>query len=213
VRLGEPPIAIQESAMVATLIVPGLNGSAEGHWQRHWVRDHKDAAIVRQASWARPVLKDWLAALEVELERAGEAWLVTHSLGCLLAASLASRPAARHVKGAFLVAPCDLKRTERLHPGAIDFGVMPTEPLPFPSLVVGSRDDPYMDFAELCGFAAHWGSEFHDLGHAGHINIASGFGRWEQGYRLFSGFAKPPENQRNKRARPRLHDVLCPAMP
>ncbi|NTG46775.1 serine hydrolase family protein [Agrobacterium rhizogenes] len=198
--------------MVATLIVPGLNGSAEGHWQRHWVRDHTAATIVRQSSWARPTLKDWLAALETELERAGEVWLVTHSLGCLLAANLADRPAARHVKGAFLVAPCDLGRTERLHPGAIDFGAMPTGSLPFPSLVVGSRDDPYMDFAELRRYAAQWGSEFHDLGHAGHINIASGFGRWEQGYRLFSDFAQPLENQRNKRARPRLHDVLCPAM-
>jgi predicted alpha/beta hydrolase family esterase len=198
--------------MVATLIVPGLNGSAERHWQRHWARDYAAATIVRQASWARPVLEDWQAALEVELERVGEAWLVAHSLGCLLAANLANRPAARRVKGAFLVAPCDLERTERLHPGAIDFGMMPTEALPFPSVVVGSHDDPYMDFTELRRYAAQWGSEFHDLGHAGHINIASGFGRWEQGYRLFSDFAKQFENQGNKRARPRLHDVLCPAM-
>ena len=198
--------------MVATLIIPGLNGSAEGHWQRHWVRDHKAATIVRQSSWARPVLKDWLAALEVELERAGEAWLVAHSLGCVLAANLANRPTARRVKGAFLVAPCDLERTEQLHPGAIDFGAMPTEALPFPSFVVGSRDDPYMDFAELRHYAARWGSGLHDLGHAGHINIASGFGRWERGYRLFSAFAKQFENQRNSHVRPRRHHVLCPAM-
>ncbi|MGY5807651.1 RBBP9/YdeN family alpha/beta hydrolase [Rhizobium sp. LEGMi198b] len=199
--------------MVATLILPGLNGSAEGHWQRHWARDKTSAAIVRQASWSRPVLEHWLAALERELERVEEAWLVTHSLGCLLAANLADHPAARHVKGAFLVAPCDLDRTERLHPGAIDFGTMPTKALPFPSFVVGSRDDPYMDFVELRHHAARWDSELHDLGHAGHINIASGFGRWEQGFQLFSAFTKGVEDRQFRRARPPLHDVLCGAMP
>lgn len=175
--------------MDATLILPGFNGSAEGRWQRHWARDHASATIVRQASWSRPVLSQWLQALEGELERVGEAWLVTHSLGCLLAAHLADRPAARRVKGAFLVAPCDLERTERLHPGAIEFGAMPTRRLPFRSLVVGSRDDRYMDFATLRRYAACWGSELHDLGHAGHINIESGFGRWRQGNQLFSSFA------------------------
>lgn len=174
--------------MDATLILPGLNGSAEGHWQRHWARDRAAATIVRQASWSRPVLDEWLQALESELERVGEAWLVAHSLGCLLAARLAERPAARHVRGAFLVAPCDIERTERLHPGVIDFGAMPTDPLPFKSLVVGSRDDRYMDFARLRRYAACWGSELHDLGHAGHINIESGFGRWQEGYQLFSSF-------------------------
>ncbi|MDL2409277.1 alpha/beta hydrolase [Rhizobium calliandrae] len=198
--------------MVATLILPGLNGSAEGHWQRHWARETALATIVRQASWSRPVLKNWLTTLEIELERAGEAWLVAHSLGCLLAANLANRPAARHVKGAFLVAPCDLVGTERLHPGAIDFGAMPTRTLPFPSLVVGSRDDPYMDFTELRQHAARWGGEFHDLGLAGHINIASGFGRWEQGYQLFSAFAKRVENQQAGPVRPQLQNISCAAL-
>lgn len=188
--------------MGAILILPGLNGSAEGHWQRHWTRDHASATIVRQASWSRPVLSQWLQALENELERAGQAWLVTHSLGCLLAAHLADRPAARRVKGAFLVAPCDLERTERLHPGAIEFGAMPTRPLPFRSLVVGSHDDRYMDFATLRRYAACWGSELHDLGDAGHINIESGFGRWREGYKLFSSFAETVEGRSQKGLRP-----------
>lgn len=193
--------------METTLILPGLNGSAEGHWQRHWAREQDAAKIVRQASWAKPVLLDWLRALEDELERAGEAWLVAHSLGCLLAASLADRPAARRVKGAFLVAPCDLERTRRLHPGAIDFAAMPTGRLPFRSVVVGSRDDHYMDFAALRRYAACWGSEIHDLGYVGHINIESGFGRWFQGYQLFSSFIHAGE-RRTQRS-PRSQDIVC----
>lgn len=188
--------------MAATLILPGLNGSAEGHWQRHWARDDAAAAIVRQASWSKPVLDEWLQALEGELERVGDAWLVAHSLGCLLAAHLASRPAARHVKGAFLVAPCDLEQTERLHPGVIDFGAMPTDPLPFRTLVIGSRDDRYMDFARLRRYVARWGAELHDLGQAGHINIESGFGRWREGYRLFSSFAQNTDRRAPKDIQP-----------
>ncbi|MBB6485066.1 hypothetical protein GGD46_002346 [Rhizobium lusitanum] len=143
--------------MGATLILPGLNGSAEGHWQRHWARDNASSTIVRQASWSRPALHEWLQSLEGELERVGDAWLVAHSLGCLLAAHIATRPAARHVRGAFLVAPCDLERTERLHPGVIDFGEMPTDRSPFRTFVVGSRDDRYMDFIRLRRYAALWG--------------------------------------------------------
>ncbi len=176
--------------MVATLILPGLNGSAEGHWQRHWARDNASSTILRQSSWSRPVLDEWLQALEDELERVGDVWLVGHSLGCLLAAHIGTRPAARHVKGAFLVAPCDLERTERLHPGAIDFGAMSTALLPFRTLVIGSRDDRYMDFASLRQYAARWGADLHDLGQAGHINIDSGFGQWREGYRLFSSFTQ-----------------------
>lgn len=89
--------------MVATLILPGLNGSAEGHWQRHWARDNASSTILRQASWSRPVLDEWLQALEDELERVGDVWLVGHSLGCLLAAHIGTRPAARHVKAPSLL--------------------------------------------------------------------------------------------------------------
>jgi predicted alpha/beta hydrolase family esterase len=170
--------------MVATLILPGLNGSPAGHWQHHWERDHASAIVVGQASWTKPVLDTWLTELEAAIERDGEIWIVAHSLGCLLAANLARRAVASRVKGALLVAPCDLERTESIHPGVIDFGPMPSRRLPFPSIVVGSHDDPYMSFDRLGHFANVWGSDVVDLGEAGHINIASGFGRWERGYHL-----------------------------
>lgn len=171
--------------MVETLILPGLNGSPAGHWQHYWAQEHAGAAIVQQASWSNPALDTWLSELEAAIERAGEVWLVAHSLGCLLAAHLSSSPVAHRVMGALLVAPCDLERTERLHPGIIDFGPMPSRRLPFPSIVVGSHDDPYMSFDRLDHFASLWGSEIVDLGKAGHINVASGYGRWERGYHLF----------------------------
>ncbi|QSY98207.1 serine hydrolase family protein (plasmid) [Rhizobium bangladeshense] len=170
--------------MSEVLILPGLFGSGEGHWQRHWLQDQPDSRCVIQDDWDHPHVDKWLFRLESALEEAGEAYLVAHSLGCLLAARLAGRSVARRVKGALLVAPCDLPVTEALHPGQISFGDMPTAPLPFPSIVVGSMDDAYMSVDRLALFGRLWNAETRNIGLAGHINIASGFGRWRNGYRL-----------------------------
>ncbi|MBX4904793.1 serine hydrolase family protein [Rhizobium bangladeshense] len=170
--------------MKEVLILPGLFGSGEGHWQRHWLQDQPDSRCVIQDDWDHPHVDKWLFRLENALEEAGEAYLVAHSLGCLLAARLAGRSVARRVKGALLVAPCDLPITEALHPGQISFGDMPTAPLPFPSIVVGSMNDAYMSVDRLALFGRLWNAETRNIGLAGHINIASGFGRWRNGYRL-----------------------------
>lgn len=168
---------------VDTLILPGLNGSPQTHWQRHWARDHADSRVVEQHDWACPVREHWLAALEQQVEMVGrDVWLVGHSLGCVLAARFAESRLAARIRGALLVAPCDLAATEILHPCVVKFGAMPDKRLPFPSLVVGSLNDPYMPIDRLRRIAGAWGSGLVDIGAAGHINVASGFGRWTAGY-------------------------------
>jgi predicted alpha/beta hydrolase family esterase len=170
--------------MTDVLIVPGLFGSGEGHWQQHWLQDQPGSRCVAQDDWDRPTLDSWLSRLEAALEEVGEAYLVAHSLGCLLAARLAGRNAASRVRGALLVAPCDLPVTETMHPGHISFGSMPMAPLPFPSIAVGSMNDAYMAVDRLSLFGRLWNAEVRNIGLAGHINIASGFGRWRSGYQL-----------------------------
>ncbi|MBO0130306.1 alpha/beta hydrolase [Agrobacterium burrii] len=172
--------------MCTTLIVPGLNGSDEGHWQRHWLFDDPQAQLVDQENWDCPILEDWLDRLEVALASTESAYIVAHSLGCLLVANMASRPVAAKIKGALLVAPAHLDKVEAMHPCIVRFGAFPQAPLAFPSLVVGSTNDPYMNPEELARTAADWGSDLVNLGSAGHINIAAGFGRWPEGYALFA---------------------------
>ena len=168
---------------VDTLILPGLNGSPETHWQRHWARDNPDSRIVEQHDWSCPEREQWLAELERQVEMVGrDVWLVGHSLGCVLAAHFAQSRLASRIRGALLVAPCDLDATEMLHPCIVRFGAMPNTHLPFPSLVVGSLNDPYMPVDRLRRTAHAWGSGLVDIGAAGHINVASGFGRWTAGY-------------------------------
>ena len=176
-----------------TLIVPGLNGSPEGHWQQHWLRDRPDARLVDQDNWNCPVLNEWQARLEAALDAVDEgAFIVAHSLGCVLTASLANRPSARKIKGALLVAPADLDKVEALHPCVVSFGVKPLQSLPFPSLVIGSLNDPYMDVTDLSRHVEGWGSQLVNLGAVGHINIASGFGRWEEGYAFADRLNRTP---------------------
>lgn len=168
---------------VDTLILPGLNGSANDHWQRHWARDNPESRVVEQFDWNCPDRQSWLVQLERQVEMIGkDVWFVGHSLGCVLAAQFAESPLASRIRGALLVAPCDLDTTETLHPCVVRFGAMPAKRLPFPSLVVGSLNDPYMPVDRLRQNAKAWGSDLVDIGNAGHINIASGFGRWTAGY-------------------------------
>lgn len=169
----------------ATLVIPGLNGSGDGHWQWHWAHERPGAVTVEQDSWSCPDLASWQQRLGEVLSQHDDVWIVAHSLGCILTAKLADSPLASRVKGALLVAPCDLAQVERLHPCVVNFGEMPQQRLPFPSLVVGSLDDPYMDFATTRKMARLWGSDLVDIGYAGHINIRSGYGRWPTGYELF----------------------------
>jgi predicted alpha/beta hydrolase family esterase len=182
-------LGVVEVEPLETLIVPGLNGSGAGHWQSLLADHLPHARMLSQENWECPVITDWLASIEQELERQSQGvWIVAHSLGCLLTANLAERTAARRIKGALLVAPCHLENVERLHPCIVNFGAMPEKRLPFPSLVVGSRNDPYMSFDGARDWASRWGSGFVDAGYAGHINIASGHGPWPEGERLFQQF-------------------------
>lgn len=170
--------------MCTTLIVPGLNGSPPGHWQDHWLREDPTARLVDQDDWQCPVLEDWLARFETALADVEEAYVVAHSLGCLLIANMATRPLSARIKGALLVAPASLENVEALHPCIVRFGSFPASTLPFPSLIVGSTTDPYMDAQETARTAQLWNSDLVNLGAVGHLNIASGFGRWPQGYAL-----------------------------
>jgi predicted alpha/beta hydrolase family esterase len=166
------------------LIIPGLFDSGPDHWQSHWERTIPGAERVEQTDWERPTLGDWTASLMEAVRRKPGAVLVAHSLGCALVAHLASIRGDRGIAGAFLVAPADVNRqgpAGRLLEG---FSPIPRPRLPFPSMVVASRDDPYVEIDRARAFAQGWGSTFIDLGRAGHINVASGHGPWPKGRAL-----------------------------
>jgi predicted alpha/beta hydrolase family esterase len=87
------------------------------------------------------------------------------------------------VVGALLVAPADPEAAS-FPTGPIGFAPMPMRNIPFPTIVVASRNDPFVAYDRAAAFAAAWGSRLYDAGMSGHINTASGHGMWPEGYAL-----------------------------
>ena len=178
------------------LILPGWQNSGPAHWQSLW-QASQGYQRVEQHDWLRPLRGDWIAQLEdVLLAQDQPVLLVGHSLGCLLAAAWAAH--SRHtdrVRAALLVAPADVE-CDALRPVLSSWSPVPLRELPFKTMLVGSRNDPYCGFERAKAFAHAWGSQFIDCGHRGHINAESGLGHWPQGHQwleqLQAGSARVP---------------------
>ncbi|WP_374380374.1 RBBP9/YdeN family alpha/beta hydrolase [Dongia sp.] len=173
------------------VIIPGLGNSGPLHWQRLWQAElGNNARMVEQDDWDRPNIADWVARLDrVIADLPVPPVLVAHSLSCALVAHWVAK-AARAVAGALLVAPADVDSDTHTPPETRSFRPMPMSRLPFPSTVVASGDDPYVARARAQAFALAWGSRFVDIGAAGHINTASGFGEWPLGRLLLGELAR-----------------------
>ena len=173
------------------LIVPGLGGSGSDHWQTRWEQKLSTARRVEQADWGRPVRESWVRALAEEVRASTRpVILIAHSLGVATVAHAAPLLLNGAVKGAFLVGLPDVERPDM--PPEIDpaFNPLPRDPLPFPSLLVASRTDPYCSYERAEDFGYAWGSATIDAGEAGHLNTESGFGPWPEGLMRFAGFLK-----------------------
>jgi predicted alpha/beta hydrolase family esterase/GNAT superfamily N-acetyltransferase len=185
------PLACFERALTAALmqvlIVPGLHGSGPRHWQTAWERERGDCQRVEQRDWQNPRCAEWVATLDDAIAATdGPLVLVAHSLGCVTVAHWVAEHEAlaqQRIAGALLVAPSDVDR-----PGfpavASGFSPAPLAPLPFPSVVVASADDPFISLARAEHFADAWGSRFVAVGAKGHLNSDSGLGVWPEGQAL-----------------------------
>lgn len=175
---------------VDILIMEGLDGGTPEHWHRRWEQKLTTARRVEQADWHRPKLEAWTGALVAAVAAATRpVILIGHSLGVIAIAHAADRISERIV-GAFLVAPpsiATLRSIEAIDPA---FAEIPRGPLPFPALLIASRDDPYGSYEESEALAKAWHAEFVDAGQSGHLNDESGHGPWPDGLLRFAGFLK-----------------------
>lgn len=167
--------------------VPGLGGSGPAHWQTLWEQSRPDTVRAELGMWDRPHRNVWVTKLDQAIRSArAPVVLVAHSLGCLAVAwwaELTRQPYGWPVAGALLVAPADVDRADAPAELAA-FRPSPALPLPFPSILVASSDDPWAAIERSHSLAAAWGSHFVDAGAQGHLNAASGIGRWSEGHNL-----------------------------
>ena len=165
------------------LMLPGYGDSGPEHWQSLW--EAADAGIQRvvQRDWLMPTRAEWLATLERAVAACtAPPVLVAHSLACSLVAHFAVR--GGRAAGALLVAPADVDSPDHTPDEVRSFSPLPLAPLPFPSIVVASTDDPFVPLPRAEAIARAWGSRLVVLRDAAHINADAGFGPWPEGRRL-----------------------------
>lgn len=170
------------------IIVPGYTNSGPDHWQTRWQERLSTARRVEQAEWSKPVREDWVANVVAAVNEAERpVVLVAHSLG--VPTVIHAIPEFRKkIAGGFFVAPPDVSNPRIRPKHLMTFGPYPREPLPFPSITIASRNDPFCAYEVAEDIAASWGSAFLDAGEAGHINTDSGFGPWPEGSMTFAQF-------------------------
>lgn len=170
------------------VIVPGFRDHMPEHWQsllaERLQQQGRAVRIVPQIDHDKRLRSARVANLErVVSSIAGPVILVGHSVGCLITVHWAQE--TKHVvQGVLLAGPTDYESP--LPAGYADPQTLATEGwtpiprrrLPFPSIVVASRNDPLGKFERIRELAQAWGSRFIDAGEVGHLGPADGFGPW-----------------------------------
>ncbi|MFM5955538.1 MAG: RBBP9/YdeN family alpha/beta hydrolase [Novosphingobium sp.] len=169
---------------VTVLFVPGLRDHVEDHWQTHAARALPGSVTVDPLTTDRLSRDARVAAVDAALQAIdGDVVIAAHSAGCLMVAAWAMVP-TRRIRGALLATPADVENP--LPPGYPSFDDLnangwvpiPRHPLPFPTLVVASRNDPLASFDKVAALAEAWGAELLDAGEVGHLNPPFGYGPW-----------------------------------
>ena len=178
------------------LIVPGLRDESAEHWQSLLVSELQ--RVGRPVRSVKPLgrgnLDCELRVAQVQQEAAatnGPLILVAHSGGAWTVAHWASQ-ARGEVRGALLAVPPNFDVPMPAGYPALDalsaggWLPLPRTPLPFPSIVAASRNDPLASYEWVTALAADWHSRVVDLGSVGHLNPASGFGPWPRASELIA---------------------------
>lgn len=156
------------------LLVPGFKNSGPEHWQSFWERDIGLFSRISHSRWDQRDIELWIDAIGRSLNNCNHpAILIGHSLGALASSYIIAQKNP-DVVGAMFVAPAEPLRFE-----AEDR--IPMEKLSVPTSLVASHNDNLLRFSRARHLAETWGSDFIDLGEAGHINSEAGFGRWPYG--------------------------------
>lgn len=170
--------------MTNYLTVPGYGNSGQAHWQTYFENSLPGCIRIEQKNWDEPVMADWVntindSVLQYDPETVV---LISHSMGGIAIAHWANQYNQK-IKGAMIVAPPDLENPFQQLP-IKNFTPIPAIKLPFPSVIVASRNDNWATKERTKLFAQNWGSSLIFIGDAGHINADSGYTNWDEGLEI-----------------------------
>jgi len=187
---------MSECHATPVVIVPGLRDHVPEHWQTLLEKTQPNAVSVPRMSERKLSCAAWVEALEHTLAPiTSPPILVAHSAGVMIVVHWA-RQHQRAIKGALLATPPDFESP--LPDGYPTMDVLseggwlptPREPLPFPSIVATSGNDPLGRLHRVAALADAWGSCRVHLGNVGHLNPAAGYGEWREAETLVGVLAR-----------------------
>lgn len=168
--------------------VPGLGNSGPEHWQTYFEKSGDNFHRINQQEWDAPNCNDWISTIDsaISVYDLTTVVLIGHSLGCIAIAQWAMQY-CKKIKATLLVAPTDLEAPQYTLPTK-GFDPIPKTKIDFKTIVVASENDPWVSLVRAKYFADNWGSEFINIGKAGHVNVASGYCEWKQGLEILKIF-------------------------
>ena len=167
-----------------TVIVPGLRGHVEDHWQTRLAARLPGAVVVPSFDRDKRDLVGRVADLNQVILDAGAVGHDGDRGAGVLTTVHWARKHDLPVRGALLATPPDL--AQDLPPEYPSLGELeqagwlpiPRNRLRFPSILAASTNDALGDMERVRALAGSWGSRFIDIGPVGHLNPASGYGEW-----------------------------------
>ncbi|WP_158591138.1 RBBP9/YdeN family alpha/beta hydrolase [Kocuria tytonis] len=168
--------------MTTIVMSPGYTGSEPGHWQSVLEASRPDVVRVQQRSWEHVDRQEWIAGVQRALDTipADERIImVGHSCGSVALAQWAhEHPRDERVAAFVLVTPADVDRPDR-RPEIAEQRPLPHGPLPYPTHLVTSDDDPFLSPSRAEELAGDWAVDRHTVvSRGGHLATDDGRGRW-----------------------------------
>ncbi|MBD8349205.1 RBBP9/YdeN family alpha/beta hydrolase [Dysgonomonas sp. HGC4] len=165
-------------------IVPGLGNSGPDHWQTFFEKSGDNFTRIEQQGWDAPNCHEWIKNIDDVVSKydLSTVILIGHSLGCITIAHWAKQ-SGKKIKGALLVAPSDIESPFYTFTSS-GFTPISLEKINFNTIVVASTNDPWVSMKRVELFTKSWGSTLINIGDAGHINAASGYGEWQEGLEI-----------------------------
>jgi predicted alpha/beta hydrolase family esterase len=172
------------------LFLPDGRQPSPDHWQSRWQGKLSTGRTVLPQMHHAPERAAWVDAVS-EAANSGERPLVLVGHGEGIFGAIAAIPRiTQRIAGAFLAAPHDLSTELALVSAPHGWPAHIRSRLPFPSMLVASRNDPACSYEAAEALAEGWGSVLLDAGEAGHIDAEAGYGPWPEGSMAFAQFLR-----------------------
>lgn len=180
--------------MINYIISPGYTNSGPDHWQTHIETRLTNVVRVSQRDWLNVQREQWIDGVQRAVSAVpaeDPVILIGHSCGSNAIAQWAvENPDNAHISHIILVAPADCISAD-VPPAIRGQGRLPDCPLPYPTTLVRSDEDPFLPDPIGKKLSSSWRVVAEHVVHGGgHLATSDGYGRWPWMEQLISSITR-----------------------